>query len=68
MTINPVEQGAEDLKDALLGIAGTVLPYAAGLAAITVGWRWVRGFLGGGIAPSAGPNYNNADEDRAWEE
>lgn len=44
-TPTPIEQGAADLKDELVGVAGTVLPYAAILAGITVGWRWVRKFV-----------------------
>jgi hypothetical protein len=45
MTATPVEAGALALKDDLTGVATTVLPYAAALAAITVGWRWVRKFV-----------------------
>jgi hypothetical protein len=45
MTLTPVEQGASDLKDELVSVAGAVLPYAAILAGITIGWRWVRKFV-----------------------
>lgn len=45
MTLTPVQQGASDLKDELTGVATTVLPFAAILAGITVGWRWVRKFV-----------------------
>jgi hypothetical protein len=45
MTATPVEAGAADLKDELVGVAGTVLPYAATLLGITLGWRWVRKFV-----------------------
>lgn len=44
-TPTPIQAGAEDLKDELVGVATTVLPYAAILAGITVGWRWVRKFV-----------------------
>jgi hypothetical protein len=44
-TPTPIEAGALALKDDLTGTAGTVLPYAAALAAITIGWRWVRKFV-----------------------
>lgn len=45
MTLGPVEQGASDLKAELVDVATTVLPFAAILAGITVGWRWVRKFV-----------------------
>jgi len=45
MTATPTEAGALALKDSLVSTAGTVLPYAAILAGITIGWRWVRKFV-----------------------
>lgn len=45
MTVSPVDTGAAAIKDELVGVAGTVLPYAAVLAGITIGWRWVRKFV-----------------------
>jgi len=45
MAVSPVDAGATALKDELVGVAGNVLPYAAVLAGITVGWRWVRKFV-----------------------
>lgn len=45
MTVSPIDSGALALKDELVDVATTVLPYAAILAGITVGWRWVRKFV-----------------------
>lgn len=45
MTATPIEAGASALKDELVGTATTVLPYAATLAGIVIGWRWVRKFV-----------------------
>jgi hypothetical protein len=45
MTATPVEAGALALKNELTDTAGTVLPYAAVLAGIVIGWRWVRKFV-----------------------
>ena len=45
MAVSPLNAGALALKDSLVGTAGTVLPYAAVLAGITIGWRWVRKFV-----------------------
>ncbi|MCC7078746.1 MAG: hypothetical protein IT198_16640 [Acidimicrobiia bacterium] len=42
-----VSGGAEDVKDSLLAIAGTVLPYAAVVLAITLGWRFAKRFVRG---------------------
>ncbi len=40
-----VGSAASDLKDQLLTIAGTVLPYAAAILAMTIGWRLARRFV-----------------------
>jgi len=45
MTVSPVDAGALAIKDELVSTAGTVLPYAAVLLGITLGWRWVRKFV-----------------------
>jgi hypothetical protein len=42
-----VDAGAVTLKDTLVDIAVTVLPYAAGILAITLGWRLARKFVRG---------------------
>jgi hypothetical protein len=42
-----VGAGAADVKDELLSIAATVLPYAAILIALTLGWRFARKFVRG---------------------
>jgi len=42
-----VEGGADSLSDTLLQIATYVLPLAAGVVAISVGWRLARKFLRG---------------------
>jgi len=41
----PIGDAAADVKDNLVIVAGTVLPYAAILVAIVVGWRFARRFL-----------------------
>jgi hypothetical protein len=38
---------ASDLKSSLLSIATTVLPYAAVILAVTLGWRFARKFIRG---------------------
>lgn len=40
-----VGTAASDLRDQLLNIAGTVLPYAVGILAMTLGWRLARKFI-----------------------
>ena len=45
MAVSPVDTGALALKNELTDVAATVLPYAAILAGITIGWRWVRKFV-----------------------
>lgn len=44
-TPDAVSSAASSLSSTLTSDATTVLPYAAGLAAITIGWRFVRRFL-----------------------
>lgn len=49
-TPTPVEVvtgGAQDLADNLLSIGGAVLPIAAGILALTLGWRFARKFVRG---------------------
>ena len=65
MTINPVTDGASQLKDELVDVATMALPYAAVLAGITLGWRWVRSFLGGGGVSSSG--FGERDRGDYWE-
>jgi hypothetical protein len=43
--VSTVGDGALTLKDTLIAIATTVLPYAAAVAAIVVGWRMARKFV-----------------------
>jgi len=40
-----VNSGALTLRDTLVSIATTVLPYAAAILAIVVGWRLARRFV-----------------------
>ncbi len=42
-----VTGGAGTLKDDLLSIATTVLPYAALVLAVTIGWRFAKKFVRG---------------------
>jgi len=42
-----VSDGAEGLKDTLVAIATAVLPFAAAVLAITIGWRLARKFVRG---------------------
>jgi len=42
-----VGDAAGDLKDEVLAIAAIVLPYAAILVALTLGWRFARKFVRG---------------------
>ena len=45
MAIQPVDVGAQVLADEMTRVAGVVLPFAAVLAAIAVGWRLVLRYL-----------------------
>lgn len=42
-----VGAGAEDVKDGLLSVGSTVLPYAAIILVLTAGWRFARRFVRG---------------------
>lgn len=44
-TVAAVGAAAGGLKDTVLGIGTEVLPYAATLVALTVGWRFARKFV-----------------------
>lgn len=45
-TVNDaLESGAESLQAALISVAMVVIPIAATIAAIPLGWRWVRKFV-----------------------
>jgi hypothetical protein len=43
--VTAVGDGAADLKDTLVEIATTVLPYAVAIIAIMLGWRLARRFF-----------------------
>lgn len=45
--VSAVGDSAGDLKDTLVAIAVAVLPYAAAILAITIGWRLARRFVRG---------------------
>jgi len=45
--VNAVDGAASGLKDTLVEVMVTVLPYAAALLAITVGWRIAKRFVRG---------------------
>ncbi len=42
-----ITTAATDLGDNLLSIGGAVLPIAAGVLALTVGWRFAKRFVRG---------------------
>lgn len=46
--VSTVGDGALTLKDTLVSIATTVLPYAAAVLAIIFGWRLAKRFVGAG--------------------
>lgn len=43
--VSAVDAGAVTLKDTLVSVATTVLPYAVAILAIVIGWRMVRRFV-----------------------
>jgi hypothetical protein len=43
--VSAVDGGAVILKDTLVSVATTVLPYAVAILAILLGWRMVRRFV-----------------------
>ena len=45
--VSTVSDGAATLKDTLVSIASSVLPYAAAILAITFGWRLAKKFVHG---------------------
>lgn len=40
-----MDDTGEGLKDTLVGIGTAILPYAAAVVAIVIGWRFVRKFV-----------------------
>ncbi len=46
-TVTAVGDAAVTLKDTVLSIGTTVLPYAAAIVALGVGWRFARKFVKG---------------------
>jgi hypothetical protein len=46
-TVAAIGDAASGLKDTLTSIGATVLPYGAGVLALTVGWRFARKFVRG---------------------
>jgi len=45
--VSAVDDAASGLKDTLVAVATAVLPYAAAIVAIGVGWRLARKFVRG---------------------
>ncbi len=45
--LGTITSAATDLGDSLLSIGGAVLPIAAGVLALTVGWRFAKRFVRG---------------------
>lgn len=45
--VTVITDSAQDLADNLLSIGGAVLPIAAGILALTVGWRFAKRFVRG---------------------
>jgi hypothetical protein len=46
-TVTAVSTAAGGLKDTVIAIGGDVLPYAATILALTVGWRFAKKFVRG---------------------
>jgi hypothetical protein len=46
-TVTAVSDAASGLKDTMVSIGTTVLPYAAGVLALSVGWRFAKKFVRG---------------------
>jgi uncharacterized membrane protein len=46
-TVTAVGASALTLKDTLVSVGTTVLPYAAAVVALTFGWRFARKFIRG---------------------
>jgi len=46
-TVTAVGNAASGTKDTVISIGTTVLPYAATLLALTVGWRFAKRFVRG---------------------
>jgi hypothetical protein len=46
-TVTAISDGAAGVKDNLVAIATNVLPYAASLLALTLGWRFAKRFVRG---------------------
>lgn len=46
-TVSAVGGAAGTLKDTLLEVGTTVLPYAAAVLALSIGWRFARKFVRG---------------------
>lgn len=45
--VSAVDAGAVVVKDTLISVATTVLPYAAAILAILFGWRMAKRFVAG---------------------
>lgn len=45
--VTAVGTAAEGLKDTMVAVGTQVLPYAAGVLALTVGWRFAKKFVRG---------------------
>ncbi len=45
--VSAVDAGATAVKDTLISVATTVLPYAAAILAIVFGWRMAKRFVAG---------------------
>lgn len=45
--VSAIDGAASDLADQLVEVGTTVLPYAAGVLALTIGWRFAKRFVRG---------------------
>lgn len=45
--VTAIGDAAESLQEQIFAVGTAVLPYAAGLLALTIGWRFARKFLKG---------------------
>ncbi|HVX68351.1 MAG TPA: hypothetical protein VHA79_01515 [Mycobacteriales bacterium] len=46
-TVTAVSTAAGSVKDTVVGVGTAVLPYAAPILALTVGWRFAKKFVRG---------------------
>lgn len=58
-----IADAAAQLRDYLLDETAYLVPIAAALAGLPLAWRWVRGLIGGSVAPDRS---RSRDENPWW--